>query len=1196
MTPVTAANGPASDLRIPCVSYPEGMECPACRATVPDGARFCSDCGHAVTVVADERRVVTVLFADLVGFTSLSEGTDPEQVKNLVDRCFQRLVAVVESYGGKVDKIIGDAVVALFGAPVAHEDDAERAVRAALRMQEVLADATTDFGAALELRVGVNTGEVLVGALRAGGDYTAMGDVVNTAQRLESEARPGEVLVGPATRESTGAVITYDARGSLDVKGRDEAVDAWVATGAALPPGYRRRRDDGPLVGRRFELAQLTAAIDTAVTNRRAQFLLLVGDAGVGKSRLANEMATYARITHDAVVLEGRCVPYGEANVWWPVAEALRQAAGIEGDVADPAVRVRLGEMVAKVLDRPGNDREVLRITEGLLHLIGHEGPLRDLDPGRAREEATGALLTVIQAFASQSPVLVVLADLHWADADVLEFIDELMERLGRLPYVVVGTARHAIHDRWSPRPGRHNSAIVHLEPLDRDAACVLLDSLLGWEPDDELREQLLGRAGGNPFFLEELVTLLQDSGEVGRPRSPTPTGDLAGLPDNLRGLIQARLDALSGEERFVLEDAAILGRRGAWESLSIMAAEYHGITDIGAALAGLAEKELLEVEDGRWGFRSDMVRDVAYGTLTKARRAAGHAGIAKWMAQHGAGDEAPTTAMVDRIAHHYALAAELVADVGGAGTPGVPEDIRDQAGTWLELAADGALAAEHHLVGLRLTTQILGLLTDEAGPHAVSALIRRARCGIGVRALDEARADLTKALAHADGRDDQVAYGEALVVLGDLEMKDGDAVTSREILTRAAGILAAAGAEAVRGEALRLRGMAELFMGDRDAATVSIEEALAVAREVGNQREEAWALQNLAWTAYEAGHADQAERHLEASVAAFTAIGDTGGLGWAQGLLAWVKFHRGEHADAEALAERLLPETRHRGDKWAEGMLLLLIASVRLWSGRAEEAVGPSEDAAACMARAGDLGMQVQAVGTLARVLLATGRIDEGLAAVERAHTMSAETDQPLGFAGLVVAVLSRVALGEPEPALAALREVDVDGLDVEAIGQSDALLGVALTFLQDGQVERAATLLERMPGAPDPAAHPASASALALARSALGDRTEADRLAAGVLASRRATYHDRGQALLATLLAAAAAGDRARAAEWADQARTLAGGTQDRLLQTVVSVVVEEALGPGAAAGPRLPGVEAEGWRNVARLALGATPLTRS
>ncbi len=1164
------------------------MDCPACRATVPDGARFCPDCGHAIAVVGDERRVVTVLFADLVGFTALSETTDPEQVKNLVDRCFQRLVAVVESYGGKVDKIIGDAIVALFGAPIAHEDDAERAVRAGLRMQEVLGD--VDFGAGLELRVGVNTGEVLVGALRAGGDYTAMGDVVNTAQRLETAAAPGEVVVGPATAESTGDRITYDRRGRLDLKGREETVDAWVATGASLPPGYRRRRDDGPLVGRRFELAQMTAAIDTAVTRRRAQFLLLVGDAGVGKSRLAAEMATYARITHDAVILEGRCVPYGEANVWWPVAEALRQAAGLEGDDTGPAVRVRVGEMVATVLDRSSTDAEVLRITEGLLHLLGHDGPLRDLDPTRARDEATWALLTVIEAFSQRSPVVVILADLHWADDHVLELIDQLMERLGRLPYVVVGTARQAIHDRWAPRPGRHNSAILHLEPLDREASCVLLDSLLGWEPDEELREELLDRSGGNPFFLEELVTLLSDAGDIVRRQSPTPSGDLAGLPDTLRGLIQARLDALTQPERFLLEDAAILGRRGSHEALQIMAAEYHGIHEIGPALDGLAEKELLEVEGDRWGFRSDLVRDVAYGTLTKGRRAAGHAGIAKWMEVNVGGDDAPE-AVIDRIAHHYAIAADLVAEVGGVD--GVPDDVRERGLDWLERAADGAMRSEHLLVGVRLTTQILGLLDDETGVQAVSALIRRARCRVGLRELDDARADLSKALSHSEARHDDAAYGEGLVVLGDLEMKSGDAVTGRELLTRAARILAEAGAEGVRGEALRLRGMAELFLGDREVATASIEEALTVARAAGNQREEAWALQNLAWTAYESGHAEVAEAHLEASVAAFTAIGDTGGLGWAQGLLAWVKFHHGDHAGAEALAERLLPETRNRGDRWAEGMILMLLGSVRLWSGRADEAVAPTEEAAAVLDKAGDLGARVQAVGLLARVLVATGRVDEGLAAMAMARTLGESTDQPMGFAGIVVSVLVPVALGEPALAMEALAEIDIEGLDVEAIGQSDAVLGIALAFLQDGQVERATQLLGRMAGSPDPAAHPASAAALALAWAATGEHDEVERLMAGALASPRATYHDKTQALLGGMLSAMASGDEQTARQRADAARDLAADTQDRLLQSVVAVLTAEAFGEET---PQVPvgGVEASGWRNVARLALGATPVS--
>ncbi|HYF46231.1 MAG TPA: tetratricopeptide repeat protein, partial [Acidimicrobiales bacterium] len=601
-------------------------------------------------------------------------------------------------------------------------------------------------------------------------------------------------------------------------------------------------------------------------------------------------------------------------------------------------------------------------------------------------------------------------------------------------------------------------------------------------------------------------------------------------------------------------------------------------------------EKELLEVDDDRWSFRSDLVRDVAYGTLTKARRAAGHAGIAKWLEHHETGDNAPT-AMIDRIAHHYAIAADLVADVG---TPvGVPDDVRERALHWLERATDAALASEHHLVGLRLTTQILELLGDDTGPQAVAALTRRARCGIGIRELDGARADLTKAIAHADGRGDDAAYGEALVVLGDLEMKAGDPVTSREILTRAAGILDDIGEEAIRGEALRLRGMAELYVGDREAATRSIEDALEVARSVGNQREEAWALQNLAWTAYESGHAEVAEQHLEASVAVFSGIGDTGGLGWAQGLLAWVKFHRGDFTDAEALAERLLPETGHRGDKWAEGMLRMLIASVRMWTGRCDEALGPAEAALANMQKADDAGGQVQATGTVARILLAMGRIEDGIAAVERGLALGRETDQPQGFAGQVVAVLSYVALGDPERARAALEGIDVDALDVAAIGQSDALIGVALALLQSGEVERATFLLDRMAGSPDPQNHPASASALALARAATGDRDAVERLTVGTLAARRATYHDRAQALLAAMLAATAAGDDIRAIDLAAQVTDLVAATQDRLLQTVVSIMTEEALGPDAPAGSRLPGIEAEGWRNVARLALGAAPL---
>ncbi len=309
------------------------MNCPACGATATPGARFCATCGRALHAVDDERRVVTVLFADLVGFTSLSERLDPERVKNLVDRCFERLATDVTDFGGQVDKIVGDALIALFGAPTAHEDDAERAVRAALRMQETLRSEAAAIGQELQIRIGINTGEVLVGAMRAAGSVTAMGDVVNTASRLQTSAEPGEVLVGPATHAATQRTIAYERPGPLDAKGREEPVETWRALAPTSAPGYRARRDDVPLVGRDHELGLLRHATGTSISHQRALLVLLVGDVGMGKTRLADEVATWAQLEHDAVVREGRCLPYGEANVWWPVADALREGLGVgDGD------------------------------------------------------------------------------------------------------------------------------------------------------------------------------------------------------------------------------------------------------------------------------------------------------------------------------------------------------------------------------------------------------------------------------------------------------------------------------------------------------------------------------------------------------------------------------------------------------------------------------------------------------------------------------------------------------------------------------------------------------------------------------------------------------------------------------------------------------------------------------------------------
>ena len=388
----------------------------------------------------DERRVVTVLFADIVGFTTLSEHRDPEQVKGIVDGCFQRLVADIEEFGGRVDKIVGDAVLALFGAPIAHEDDAERAVRTALRLPVTLCDAAADLGLNVRLRVGVNTGEVLVGSLRAGGDYTAMGDVVNTAQRLQSAAEPGQVLVGQATYLTTRRVVTYRSVGTVAAKGREAPVAAWVAEGARLPPGHRADRRRAPLVGRDDEVALLSHTLNMAIDRGRPALLLTLGDAGLGKSRLAEEVAEQARECHGALILPGRCVPYGEANVWWPVASAVQAACDVEpGDEPDVVAR-KVRAAVAEALDgADGGAGAVDRVVEGLLQLLGFE-VLRGIDATRARDEVIGSLLAFTTALARRRPVVMVLSDLHWADEAVLDVLGGLLQSTARLPFVVLAT------------------------------------------------------------------------------------------------------------------------------------------------------------------------------------------------------------------------------------------------------------------------------------------------------------------------------------------------------------------------------------------------------------------------------------------------------------------------------------------------------------------------------------------------------------------------------------------------------------------------------------------------------------------------------------------------------------------------------------------------------------------------------------
>ncbi len=1102
---------------------------------------------------------MTILFADLVGYTSLSETMDPEHVKNLVDGCFERLVADIDAFGGRVDKIIGDAIVALFGAPTAHEDDAERAVRAALRMQETLEQASTELGVDIRMRVGVNTGEVLVGALRAGGDYTAMGDVVNTASRLQTSAEPGDVLVGPATFAATRRTVRYEALEPIEAKGREALVPAWRADAAVAPPGYRPERNRARLVGREPELGLLCHSVENAIRNTRGQLLLLLGEAGVGKSRLAEELASHAEGEHNALILEGRCVPYGEANIWWPVADALRHGAGIRSsDPADKAVEL-VRTSVAIALGEGAGAAEVERIHQGLLYLMGYDSELRGIDPARAREEATAAVVTYAERFSMHRPVVVVLSDLHWADDLVLDLVDTLLERLASRRFVVLATARQVIEERWHPPHGRHNLVVLTLDPLTSDSAALLLQELAGPELGPELCAALLDRSGGNPFFLEELVTLLSDAGMVNAEGIARPATDRVELPDTLRGLVAARLDGLTTDERRVLDDCAVLGRRGLLEAIVVMAGKHLGIDNVRPILESLEAKELLVLtgtgKDEMWSFRSDLVREVSYGTLTKTDRARSHFGIATWMEAH---EDVERDAVVDRITYHYVRAAELIHEMGSVD--GLPRDLDERALVWIERAAARATQSEIPMVAERLYAEGLRLLGGSHGPRHRAFLTGRAKALAGLRDIAPARADALAAVEESRqaGDEGRADLGRALLVLADIEQKESAWAASEDALAEAGRVFADIGEPSGEAEVLRLRGFAALFRHEYAAATELLEQALAGFEALDDRRGVAWARQNLAWCAFYAGRAEEAEHLLRKAAATFEEIGDQGGLGWARGLLAWTRFQQGHTTEAGEMADRSLAD-RRGGDRWAYGMMLVLAGSVRLWTGRTLSAIERLGEARELFEGINEDFGHSQASAVLGRALVLAGRVDEGLAMVA---TLGQPGGTPLTEREYVVSMMAGLAatvqVGDVERSerlLTILPAGPFDGDDGELIvGDTERTASVGLHRLQSGDVAGAIAVLGSLSRRLLPEIDPNLESALALAHAAEGSIDAALREADAVDAHERASYLDRITAGIARALALARNNDIAAATASFDQVRAAADATEDRVSQALV------------------------------------------
>ena len=632
-----------------------------------------------------ELRVVSVLFADLVGFTTLSEARDPEEVRELLSRYFDTCRSIIDRYGGTVEKFIGDAVMAVWGAPVAQEDDAERAVRAALDLVEAVAVLGEEVRAPeLAARAGVLTGTAAV-TLGAKGQGMVAGDLVNTASRIQSQSQPGTVLVGESTKRASAAAVAYQDAGTHELKGKAEPVPLYRALRVVAGRGglLKSERLEAPFVGRDRELRLVKDVFRASTEDRRAHLVQVTGIAGMGKSRLAWEFFKYMDGLERVYSWHrGRCLAYGQAVTYFALAEMVRGRSGIlEAEDRDSA----LSKLQAAV-DQYVPDAEDRRfVFPRLAHLIGLEERTAP-----DKQDLFAAWRLFFERVAEQSPVLMVFEDMQWADPSLLEFITYLMEWSRAYPLFVMSLVRPDVAATGLAATSR-NATSIHLEPLSSAAMEELLTGLVPGLPES-LAERIRERAEGIPLYAVETVRMLLDRGLLVEEESAyRPTGEIETLeiPETLQALVAARLDGMSTEERQLAQDASVLGKTFTPQGLA--AVTGHNEKELQPMLNSLVAKEVLSVqadprspERGQYGFLQDMVRTVAYETLSKRERRAKHLAVAGYLERSwSTGAEE----IVEVLASHYLEAWRLDPDDPGA------HEIKDKAREMLVRAAERAAA-----------------------------------------------------------------------------------------------------------------------------------------------------------------------------------------------------------------------------------------------------------------------------------------------------------------------------------------------------------------------------------------------------------------------------------------------------------------------------------------------------------------------
>lgn len=719
-----------------------GEACRQCGTDLPADARFCPSCGLEISPAAggEERKLVTILFADVSGSTELGERLDTEELRAVMDSFFSAMREEIEAEGGTVEKFIGDAVMAAFGVPAAHEDDPARALRAALKMGRRLSSLNEDLarahGVRLAMRTGVNTGEVLAITAPRPGEAMVTGDSVNVAARLEQAAEPGQVVVGERTARAARGFRFREA-GPVELKGKTDPVTAYLLLEEV--PVERPRGIPGlraPLVGRESELEVLSSIYDRVSSEGHSHLVTIYGDPGVGKSRLTAEFLGRVEVT-GARVVRGRCLPYGEGVTFWPLGEILKGLAGAL-DTDPPEVMLEKIAKVGRDLLTTDTTEDPERAVAVLAYTVGVMTPglsFSDLAPRQVRLEIHRAWRSFFSALAWETPLVVVVEDIHWADPAMLDLLEDTADRVEG-PVLFLCPARPELTDQrpdWGG--GKRNSSGIFLDPLTREDSERLVTLLLAVEdlPDD-LRLRILGRAEGNPFFLEEIIRHLIDEGVVVRDadrwRATSGVREVT-IPDTVQGVLAARIDLLEPGEKKALQAASVVGRvfwTGAVGAVVDGQAREDGLDEL---IDRVARRELVlsrlsssVAGEREYIFKHVLTRDVAYEGLPRRDRADAHAKVARWIEATVADRRLE---FVELLAHHFAEAhrgaAEASRTTGSGAAPDV-EGLRSKAFEYLHLASQDARRKQVLGKSQRLGEEALRLATEASErAHAFEAL-----------------------------------------------------------------------------------------------------------------------------------------------------------------------------------------------------------------------------------------------------------------------------------------------------------------------------------------------------------------------------------------------------------------------------------------------------------------------------------------